>query len=142
MSEAFRHAPREGPSLAGKGKADNAPGDDLVERWTNGTPENKLELIDGRLVICDLEGSRRIAWQLLADYGPPLGLGQAPARLWWQALQEAYHPSPRPTTPAVSATAFGGSTPGNRDQAATSGVATRARTRALIRKRRPRPLGA
>jgi hypothetical protein len=85
--------------MSRKGKAE-AAGEDRVERWINDTPENKLELIDGRLVICDLAGSRRVAWQLLEDYGPPLGLGHAPARLWWQALQEAYRPSPRPATPA------------------------------------------
>jgi Uma2 family endonuclease len=86
--------------MSRKGKADTAAGDDRFKRRLNATPENKLELIDGRLVICDLAGSRRVAWQLLEDYGPPLGLGHAPARLWWQALQEAYRPSPRPATPA------------------------------------------
>src|SRR5947209_13205967 len=70
-----------------------------VDEWIDATPENKLELIDGRLVVCSLEGSRRIAWELLQDYGPPLGLEHAPASLWWQALAEAYRPSPLPTTP-------------------------------------------
>jgi hypothetical protein len=88
-----------------------APGDDPIARWENATPENKLELIGGRLIICDLAGSRRIAWNLLDDHGPPLGLGHAPARLWWRALADAYHPSPRPTTPAgVVALGRGGGT--------------------------------
>jgi hypothetical protein len=45
-----------------------------------------------------VEGSRRIAWELLQDHGPPIGLPHAPAQVWWQALADAYHPSPRPTT--------------------------------------------
>lgn len=74
--------------------------EDFVERWINAMPEGKLELIDGQLIISTLAGSRRIAWELLRDYGPPLGLKHAPAALWWAALAEAYRPTPLPTTPA------------------------------------------
>jgi hypothetical protein len=62
--------------------------DDFMNRW-NAMPEGKLELINGRLIISSLAGSRRIAWCLLDDYGPPIGLAHAPPQLWWAALEEA-----------------------------------------------------
>ena len=77
----------------------NDPGDDPLERWWAATPENKLELIDGQLVISTLAGSRRIAWQLLHDYGPASALPLAPADLWWEALRQAFDPQPSPRTP-------------------------------------------
>jgi Uma2 family endonuclease len=85
--------------MSRKGRRDRADGEDPVDRWINATPENKLELIDGQLIICNQDGSRRIAWELLNDYGPPIALKQLPAQLWWQALAAAYLPSPHPTTP-------------------------------------------
>ena len=63
-------------------------------------PEGKLELIDGKLIISTLAGSRRVLWELLNDYGPDLLLPLAPPALWWTALQHACHPHPPPQTPA------------------------------------------
>jgi Uma2 family endonuclease len=78
---------------------DNDPKDDPFEIWWASTPENKLELIEGQLIISTLTGSRRIAWYLLNDYGPALALPLAPSDLWWAALQQAFNPQPPPTTP-------------------------------------------
>lgn len=65
-------------------------------RWWTDMPEGKLELIDGKLVISTLAGSRWILRELLKDYGPDLVLPMASPALWWTALQQAYHPQPRP----------------------------------------------
>ncbi len=72
--------------------------EDLLEDWWTATPESKLELISGRLIIGTLAGSRRIAWRLLADYGPEMVLPMAPRALWWEALRCAFDPHPRPRT--------------------------------------------
>lgn len=66
--------------------------DDPFERWWATTPESKLELIDGQLIIGTLRGSRRVLWYLLNDYGPALALPLAPADLWWAALDRAFGP--------------------------------------------------
>jgi hypothetical protein len=76
-----------------------AKADTDFENWLNAMPEGKLELINGQLIISSLAGSRRIAWNLLDDYGPPIGLAQAPPQLWWWALEEAFRPDPLPRTP-------------------------------------------
>lgn len=68
-----------------------------IEFWDT-LPERKLELIDGRLVISTLDGSRRIAWALLQDHGPAIALPLATTDLWQQALQLAYQPHPMPQT--------------------------------------------
>lgn len=73
--------------------------DDPIERWWARTPENKLELIDGRLIISTLAGSRFITRYLLRDYGPAMALPLAPAELWWEALRQAFDPHPAPRTP-------------------------------------------
>src|SRR5262249_51942654 len=70
-----------------------------IEHWCATTPENKLELIDGRFTVSTIAGSRRIAWTLLQDYGPAMALPLAPAELWWEALRRAFHPQPTPGTP-------------------------------------------
>ena len=49
----------------------------LEHRWDT-LPEGKLELIDGKLLISTLAGSRRILWELLMDYGPGYVLPMAP----------------------------------------------------------------
>ncbi len=72
---------------------------DWIEEWWETTPEPKLELIDGQLFISTLEGSRRIFWECLRDYGPPKLLSHAPAALWWEALQQAFQPEPMPRAP-------------------------------------------
>lgn|GEM_PF-2442191 len=72
--------------------------EDAFEKRWDAMPEGKLELINGQLIISTLAGSRRIAWHLLDDYGPPIGLAHAPAQLWWSALEEAFGPYPRPAT--------------------------------------------
>ncbi|MFL6198703.1 MAG: Uma2 family endonuclease [Thermoanaerobaculia bacterium] len=74
-------------------------GDDWFERWWAATPENKLELIDGQLIISTMAGSRRIAWILLEDHGPALALPLASPDLWWEALRQAFDPQPKPRTP-------------------------------------------
>jgi len=74
-------------------------GDDWFERWWAATPENKLELIDGQLIISTMAGSRRIAWILLEDHGPALALPLASPDLWWEALRQAFDPQPSPQTP-------------------------------------------
>ncbi|MFQ5854099.1 MAG: Uma2 family endonuclease [Anaerolineae bacterium] len=74
--------------------------DDWFERWWAAMPEPKLELIDGKLIISTLAGSRRIMFELLKDYGPGLVLPMASTELWWRALREAYSPQPRPEMPA------------------------------------------
>jgi hypothetical protein len=77
----------------------NEEADDFIERWWATTPESKLELIDGQLIISTMAGSRRIAWSLLQDHGPAMALPMAPANLWWEALRQAFHPQPTPDTP-------------------------------------------
>jgi hypothetical protein len=73
--------------------------DDPIERWWARTPENKLELIDGRLIVSTLAGSRFITRYLLRDYGPAMALPLAPADVWWEALRQAFDPHPTPRTP-------------------------------------------
>jgi Uma2 family endonuclease len=73
--------------------------DDPIERWWARMPENKLELIDGRLVVSTLAGSRFITRYLLRDYGPAMALPLAPAEVWWEALRQAFDPRPEPHTP-------------------------------------------
>ena len=75
--------------------------DDWFEQWWAAMPEGKLELIDGKLIISTLAGSRRVLWELLNDYGPDLLLPLASPALWRTALQHAFHPHPRPQTPAA-----------------------------------------
>jgi hypothetical protein len=75
-------------------------GDSLLDRWWAELPEGKLELIDGKLVISTLKGSRRVARELLQDYGPPLFLPMAPAESWRDALIAAFAAAARPRTPA------------------------------------------
>lgn len=70
-----------------------------TEEWWETTPESKLELIDGRLIVGTLAGSRRIAWQLLANHGPHLALPMAPRSRWYDALRRAYDPQPAPQSP-------------------------------------------
>jgi Uma2 family endonuclease len=77
----------------------NDTDDDWFERWWAAMPENKLELIDGQLIISTIAGSRRIAWLLLHDHGPAMALPLASSDLWWEALRQAYDPQPRPQTP-------------------------------------------
>lgn len=73
--------------------------DDPIERWWARTPENKLELIDGRLIVSTLAGSRFITRYLLRDYGPAMALPLAPPEIWWEALRQAFAPRPEPRTP-------------------------------------------
>lgn len=70
--------------------------DEAYDNWWAATPENKLELVDGQLIISSLAGSRRIAYDLLQDYGPALVLPHAPANIWWAALRHAFNPQPVP----------------------------------------------
>jgi len=65
--------------------------DDWFAQWYAAMPESKLELIDGKLIIGTLAGSRRILWEILQDYGPDMVLPMAPTEFWWTALQEAYN---------------------------------------------------
>ncbi|MBS1251913.1 MAG: hypothetical protein MAG451_00947 [Anaerolineales bacterium] len=74
--------------------------DERFERWWAEMPESKLELIDGKLIISTLAGSRRIMREILVDYGPAFVLPMASTELWWKALREAHSPLPRPETPA------------------------------------------
>jgi Uma2 family endonuclease len=73
--------------------------DDFFERWWAAMPERKLELIEGRLIISTLAGSRRITWNLLYDHGPAMALPMASADLWWEALRQAFNPHPMPQGP-------------------------------------------
>jgi hypothetical protein len=73
--------------------------DEAFEQWWAAPPENKLELIEGQLLISTLAGSRRVTWALLNDYGPPLALPLAPTGLWWATLREAFQPPPTLQTP-------------------------------------------
>jgi Uma2 family endonuclease len=73
--------------------------DSFFDRWIAELPEGKLELIDGKLVIGTLKGSRRIVRELLQDYGPSLFLPMAPAESWREALGVAFRAEPRPRTP-------------------------------------------
>jgi Uma2 family endonuclease len=73
--------------------------DDFFERWWAAMPERKLELIDGRLIIGTLAGSRRVTWNLLYDHGPAMALPMASSDLWWEALRQAFNPRPMPQTP-------------------------------------------
>ncbi|MDM8551093.1 Uma2 family endonuclease [Desulfobacterales bacterium HSG2] len=57
-----------------------------------------MELIDGQLIVGTSEGSRRIAWYLLQDYGPDIALSMASEDLWWEALIQAFNPRPLPRT--------------------------------------------
>ena len=80
--------------------AETSPsGDSWYDAWCAAMPERKLELIDGKLVINTLAGSRRILHQLIVDYGPDLFLPMAREDLWWSALLEAYDPRPRRRDP-------------------------------------------
>jgi Uma2 family endonuclease len=72
--------------------------DPWFEQWWLAMPEGKLELIDGKLIISTLAGSRRVLWELLHDYGPDLLLPMAETVLWWTALRAAYAPQPQPQT--------------------------------------------
>jgi hypothetical protein len=67
----------------------DADRDAFWKHWSE-IPEGKLELIDGRLVISTMLGSRWIMREILRDYGPGYFLPYAPPSLWWIALQEAY----------------------------------------------------
>jgi len=69
-----------------------------IDRWWTTTPQSKLELIDGQLIISTMAGSRRVAWYLLGDYGPAMAMPHAPADLWWEALRKAFNPQPVPGT--------------------------------------------
>jgi Uma2 family endonuclease len=73
-------------------------GDSFLDRWWAELPEGKLELIDGKLVIGTLKGSRRVVRELLQDYGPVLFLPMAPAESWREALGIAFGADPRPRT--------------------------------------------
>src|SRR5947209_2588674 len=64
-------------------------GDAEFERHWAAMPEGKLELIDGKLIISTLSGSRWIMREILKDYGPDIVLPMAPPTLWWSALREA-----------------------------------------------------
>jgi len=69
MIETFRQATRRNTHVQedkGRSRARRRPRQSLDQRH----PGEQTELIDGQLIICDLQGSRRIAWQLLADHGP------------------------------------------------------------------------
>ncbi len=79
-------------------EAENA--ESWFDAWCAAMPERKLELIDGRLVINTLVGSRRVLRELIVDYGPDLFLPMAAEDLWWSALREAYDPRPRPRNAA------------------------------------------
>ena len=68
-----------------------------IDEYFAKTPESKLELIDGKLVISTLKGSHRIAWELLNDYGPTCVLPYATESQWLMALQLAFDPQPVPT---------------------------------------------
>ena len=70
--------------------------DPWFEQWWRAMPKGKLELIDGKLIISTLAGSRRVLWELLRDYGPDLLLPMAAPALWWTALRAAYTPQPQP----------------------------------------------
>lgn len=71
---------------------------DRIERWWATTPEPRLELIDGRLIVSTIAGTRRLTWQLLDHYGPAFALPHAPRELWWTALRQAFEPRPMPDT--------------------------------------------
>ena len=55
-------------------------------------PERKLELIDRQLYIGTLAGSRRMAWQLLRDYGVGFALRYGTATQWIEALRGVFAP--------------------------------------------------
>ena len=63
-----------------------------IDRWMDELPESKLELIQGKLIINTMAGSRRIMQEILGDYGPTLVLPMASTELWWSALRKAYGP--------------------------------------------------
>jgi hypothetical protein len=63
---------------------------DPIDRWWDTTPEPKLELIEGQLIVGTPRGSQRMLWTLLQDYGPRIALPLAPADSWWSALREAF----------------------------------------------------
>jgi len=71
---------------------------DPIDIWLDTTPENKLELIEGQLIISTLKGSRRMLWYLLQDYGPDMFLPMAQKELWLNAVIQAFNPSPVPQT--------------------------------------------
>jgi len=73
--------------------------DRWIDEWVASMPEQKIELIDGKLVIGTLTGSRRILRELLLDYGPDLFLPMASEDLWWSALRTAYDPPSAPHDP-------------------------------------------
>lgn len=65
--------------------------DDAFERHWQESPESKLELIDGRLIVGNsLRGSRYLLWDILTGWGPEAALALAPATSWRQALHEAF----------------------------------------------------
>lgn len=72
--------------------------DDWFNHWFAAMPEGKLELIDGKLIISTLTGSRRVLYELLQDYGPDYVLPMAPTALWWEALRTVFAPQPEPQT--------------------------------------------
>lgn len=67
------------------------------ERFYAETPEAKLELIEGQLIVGNsLAGSRYMLCEILKGWGIGAALPMAPAELWWEALAAAFQPSPRP----------------------------------------------
>src|SRR5919199_2502830 len=69
--------------------------DDWFERFLRESPEPKLELIDGRLVVGNsLVGSRYLLWWLLHDLGPRAVLPMAPLERWWEVLALAFQAPP------------------------------------------------
>ena len=63
----------------------------FLDQWQALLPDEKLELIDGQLMLGSLAGSRRMLWMLLREYGPRLALPMASATHWMAALKQTYH---------------------------------------------------
>jgi len=66
---------------------------DSILTWENLLPERKLELHQGQLIAGSLEGSKRLLWMLLQEYGPSPTLSLTSANLLTQALRHAYDTS-------------------------------------------------
>jgi hypothetical protein len=78
---------------------------DWFERYERETPEPKLELIEGRLIIGNsLAGSRYYLPDLLRGWGTEAALAFAEPELWLTALQRAFasFTPPDATTPLVA----------------------------------------
>ncbi|BAC91753.1 gll3812 [Gloeobacter violaceus PCC 7421] len=72
-------------------KRDNTMSSELFDEYVEHGPENKLELIESRLVVGNsLLGSRLLLRQLLQGWSPAAAVALAPVQLWLQALKMRY----------------------------------------------------